>query len=75
MALDANGVPIRRGIARQLTFDHDAWELLQQMSPTRKGYGRYVSELIRRDYLWRQEWQRLRAVEQEMLVEVGACDD
>jgi hypothetical protein len=62
----------RKGRVTSLQLDFDAWQLLQEISPTRKGYGRYVSELIRRDAIRRQEWERLRAVEQAELVDVGA---
>jgi hypothetical protein len=74
MGLDHNGVPIRRGVPRQLTFDPDAWELLQQLAPTAKSYGRYVSELIRRDAIRRAEWAQRQAGQPPILVEVGADD-
>ena len=62
---------IRKGKVRSLQLDFDALEMLQELSPTRKGYGRYLSELVRRDYIRREEWKRVRALEQAALVEVG----
>ena len=51
---------VRQGKVCSLQLDFDAVEMLKEMSPTRKAYGRVVSELVRRDYLRKQEWQRLR---------------
>jgi hypothetical protein len=62
---------VRKGKMRSLQLDFDALEMLKELSPTRRSYGRYLSELVRRDYLWRQEWQRLRDLQQAALVEVG----
>jgi hypothetical protein len=71
----AMGLPegyVRKGRPCYFQLDHDAWDLLQQIAPTNKAYGRYVSELIRRDAVMRQTWQQARAGQQERLVEVGA---
>jgi hypothetical protein len=57
-----------------LQFDHDAWAMLGELAPTQKSFGRYLSELVRRDYIRRQEWQQLRAAVPE-LVDVGAGDE
>jgi hypothetical protein len=53
-------MPERRGIAKNLTLDFDAAELLYEMVPSRKGYGRYVSELIRNERLRKEERDKLR---------------
>jgi hypothetical protein len=57
-----------------LSIDHDAWAMLLDVAPTYKAYGRYLSELIRRDYVMRQQWEQLRALQQNALVEVGALE-
>ena len=61
---------VRKGRVATLQIDHDAWAMLLELAPTDKAYGRYISELIRRDYIRRQEWQRVRA-ELPELVEVN----
>jgi hypothetical protein len=63
---------VRKGKMRSLQLDFDALEMLQELAPTRKAFGRYLSELVRRDYLWRQEWQRGREMQQAALVEAGS---
>jgi hypothetical protein len=45
-----------------------------ELAPTYKAYGRYISELIRRDYVRRQEWAKARASLPD-LIEVGALAD
>jgi hypothetical protein len=65
----------RKGHVATLQLDFDAWELLQQIAPTNKAYGRYLSELIRQDAVRRAEWARVRAVEQAVLVDVGAGNE
>jgi hypothetical protein len=49
---------VRRGIARNYTFDVDAIQLLHDMVPSHKGYGRYLSELIRNEQIRREERDR-----------------
>ena len=61
---------VRKGHVATLQFDHDAWAMLVEIAPTYKSYGRYLSELIRRDYIRRLEWSRGRAGLPE-LAEVG----
>ena len=61
----------RKGRVLSLQIDFDAEQMLREMSPTRKSYGRVLSELIRRDYHWKQEWQRQRDQQHAALVEVG----
>ena len=73
-------VPVPEGYVRkckplQFSFDFDAAAMLYEIAPTKKAIGRYLSELIRRDYVRRQEWQRAKALEQAAFVEVGACDE
>jgi hypothetical protein len=60
---------VRKGRPCYFQIDHDAWALLQHLAPTNKSYGRYLSELIRRDYALRQQWEQGRAGVPE-LVEV-----
>ena len=69
-------VPVPDGYVRkckplQFSFDHDAVAMLYELVPTKKAVGRYLSELIRRDYLRRQEWSRLQDLQQAALAEVG----
>ena len=47
MALDDNGVPVRRGKSKQITLDHDAVAVLEALAPGPKAQGRLVSELLR----------------------------
>ena len=61
---------VRKGRPLNFQIDHDAAAMLSEMVPTLKSHGRFLSELIRREYIRRQEWQRLRAAVSE-LVEVG----
>ena len=63
----------RKGKPLMFQFDFDAVEMLYEIAPTRKAIGRYLSELVRRDYLRRQEWSRVRAGLPD-LVEVGGDD-
>jgi hypothetical protein len=51
-------------------IDFDAAEMLYEVLPTKKRHGQFLSELIRRDYIRRQEWAKARASLPE-LVEVG----
>ena len=62
---------VRKGKVCSLQLDFDAMEMLRELSPTRKAYGRYLSELVRRDYLRRQEWSWVPPGLPE-LVEVGS---
>jgi hypothetical protein len=51
----------RRGTPCNFTFDTDAIELLREMVPNRKGYGRYLSELLRNEQIRKEERQRIKA--------------
>jgi hypothetical protein len=62
----------RKGKPLMFQFDFDAVEMLYELAPTRKSIGRYLSELVRRDYIRRQEWQQRRDVQQAAVVEVAA---
>ena len=42
-------------------MDNDALSMLKEVAPTTKSYGRYLSELVRRDYALRQQWAKARA--------------
>jgi hypothetical protein len=61
----------RKGRVCSFQLDFDAWELLQAISPTSKSYGRYISELIRRDAVRREEWRKLRETQEACLIEVA----
>ena len=52
---------VRKGHVACLQIDHDAWSMLREIAPTYKAYGRFVSELVRREYIRRQEWEKARA--------------
>lgn len=56
-------------------LDFDAFELLQELAPGPKTFGRFISELIRRDAIRRREWAEARAVQHAALVEVGQCHE
>jgi len=75
MALDANGVPIRRGVPKQFTLDHDAAKLLEELASGPKGQGHLISELLRAEVSRREERERLRHErQQERLAQVGTDD-
>jgi len=50
----------RRGIAKNLTLDVDAVELLHEMVPSKKGLGRYLSELVRNERVRKEERDKTR---------------
>ena len=75
MALDDNGVPVRRGVPKQFTIDFDAVEGLEALASGPKSQGKLLSELIRAEISRREERARLRQVLLEALGEpVGARD-
>ena len=43
-----------------LTLDRDAYELLREQAPVKKGYGRFLSRLIYEHSARQQERQRVR---------------
>jgi hypothetical protein len=45
-------------IVRALSIDKYAYELMQEMAPTRKSYGNFLSALILAEHARRQERQR-----------------
>jgi hypothetical protein len=49
----------RTGVVRTLTLDHDASALLDKMVPSKRGHGRYLSELVRNERI-REEERALR---------------
>jgi len=61
MALDANGVPVRRGKSTNLTLDSAAADLLRQLASDRT-MGRFLSALIFAEAARREERERLKAV-------------
>ena len=75
MSLDAHGVPIRRGVPRQFTFDVDAIELLVALAPSKKCMGKYLSELVRRDHIRRLDQAQMERGGQVDLIDVGGLDD
>ena len=60
MAFNANGVPVRRGKSKQLTYDDDAVEILETLAPGPKAQGRLMSALLRAEIARREERARLR---------------
>lgn len=60
MALDQNGVPVRRGRCTNITLDHDAADLLRQLASDRT-HGRFVSQLIFAEAARREERAKLKA--------------
>jgi hypothetical protein len=65
---EASTAVIRRGVPKNLSLDHDAVLILKELSPSTKGYGRLVSELLRAEMTRREERQRLRAAMEHTLV-------
>ena len=62
-------VPGRRGVARNYTLDHDALKLLEELTESRKGHGRFISALLRAEAARREERQRVReAIEKTLEV-------
>jgi hypothetical protein len=51
----------RRGVPCNFTFAPDALELLREMVPSRKGYGIYLSELLRNERVRQEERQKIKA--------------
>jgi hypothetical protein len=51
---------IRRGVPKNFSLDPDAVLILKELSPSTRGYGRLVSELLRREDERRRERQRIR---------------
>jgi hypothetical protein len=51
--------PHRCGRAAVFTYDHDALALLPILAPGKKAQGRFISELIRREFAVRQERERV----------------
>ena len=74
MALDDNGVPVRRGKPLQFSFDFDVVELLYTLAPTKKGVGRYLSELVRRDHALRRQWERVQTGQPPDVVDVQGLE-
>jgi hypothetical protein len=62
-------VPERRGVARNLTLDCDASELLRQLAPSHRTQGKFLSSLLKAEQARREERQRLREVVLEALQE------
>lgn len=49
------------GVIRiNLTMDLEAYQHLQQLAPTSKAYGRYLSQLVNEKWIRQDERQRLR---------------
>jgi hypothetical protein len=53
-------VPIRRGVPSVLSLDADALALLRELCPSKKGYGHFLSSLIRTEVRVREERQKMR---------------
>ena len=66
---------VRKGRMTSLQLDFDAWDMLREIAPTDKAYGRFISELIRREYVRKQDWQRLRDMQQPAMIDVGGLED
>ena len=59
-------------IVRALSIDKYAYELMQEMAPTRKSYGSFISALILAEHARRQERQQYVRGSQPMSKEGGA---
>ena len=53
-------LPVRHGIAKTLTLTAEAVDLLEEMSPSTRSYGWFLSELIAAEAARREERARLR---------------
>jgi hypothetical protein len=71
MTARGEGEP-RPGKCLIFQFDFDAVALLDELCEARQSFGRYLSELVRQDFVRRQEWEQVRAGTQPELVNVGA---
>lgn len=69
---EASTVVVRRGVSKNVSLDADAVLILKELSPSTKGYGRLLSELLRREDERRRERQRLRE-ELHSAVETALC--
>lgn len=74
MALDARGQPVRRGIPKQFTIDHDAAKLLEELASGPKGQGHLISELVRAEVSRREERERRRHERQQAALEGVGTD-
>ena len=76
MAFDANGVPVRRGIPKNLTLDQEAVAILEEIASGPRGQGWLVSALLYAEGARRAERARLKHVMLAALGEpVGARND
>jgi hypothetical protein len=69
----------RTGVVRTLTIDHDAAALLEQLAPSRRGLGKFLSELIRNEQVRQEERARVKAAveflrKEEQARVKAACD-
>ena len=69
MAFDDNGVPVRRGVAKQFTLDYDAVAVLEVLAAGPKSQGKLISELLRAELCRREERARMRQAVIEALAE------
>ena len=58
MSLDAHGVPIRRGVPRQFTFDVDAIELLGELHLGSRPPRRHLTLPTSADGVHTKSWSR-----------------
>jgi hypothetical protein len=66
-----NRITIRCGKNVVLNLHFDAIELLHELSPSKKGYGGLISELIRREKAIREERARMKAAVEHAFVTAG----
>jgi hypothetical protein len=75
MALDENGVPVRRGRNKQLTLDLDALQALEELAPGPGAQGRVVSELLRQELVRREERRKRREERLQASLAWAGTDD
>lgn len=63
--------PLRQGIIKYLTLEHEAVEILESLAPGTKAQGKLVSALLRQEEARRIEARRLPAKLMAALVEEG----
>jgi hypothetical protein len=51
--------PERKGVPTTFNLDYDAKELLRLLVPSTRAYGKFLSELIRKEVDWRTHRLRL----------------
>ena len=63
--------PFRHGVQKQLTFEPEALQILELLSPNRHTQGIFLSTLLRQEEARRLEARKLRLAHPELLRDEG----